>query len=743
MELLGVQKMKKWLFVAAGLAVMTAIAGCSAGGKEEVGASTSTSGGTTTTTTTPTAPVVSLALSSSTVSAAAPATVTATVKSSTGSSLSGVVVAFAVNSADGALSSATALTDAQGVASVTLSPATATVSGADTVTATATVNGLSGTASQGYQVNSTTAAFVSFTPNTGDASTDPLAAYGQAVLTLTTSGVSSAAPVTLNVTSACLAAGKATISPTTFSATSNTSTFSYKDIGGCGSTLAADTVTVSIAGSSTSTSTQVHLTSPTANSITFTSATPPVIYLKGSGNVESSTVKFEVVDTAGNGLPGQLVTLNLSTFAGGLTLNQGATAVTQTSDSGGFVTVIVNSGTVPTPVRVTAALSNGTSTVSSNLAVLTGLPTQTGFQLNPANFNIEGFNHTISNTYTVYATDRSQNPVPDQTSILFWAEKGLITGTTTTTNGQATTTLLTSSHPADGRVTVLAYAVGEESFVDLNGSNVYQAGDPYQDLGNVVKSVEFDGQYNPATDEVVSLSGLGVASGGVSCTTSFSLATYPDFAFNATVPNQPSTCDGSWSSKTYVRRDVETVLSMDAANPLMNPANLTSIAAANLPASCPRSGVATQNAPTTIAGPVQVFPAAGYATLYVGSATSGSFEFLATDANPVRINPMAVGTAITASGDGTGISAGVAVGGGTYVYPATTAAQNVGVNYTFTTTTTPGTTTTVGGVTTTTPGTSTVSTSGIVTLTITSRPSGTTTAVPLLLMRSSPPATCP
>jgi len=722
--------MKKWLTMVAALAVAV-LAGCSAGGS-------TTPAGTGTGGTTPaTAPVLAIALSATTVSSVTPATVAATVKSSAGSALSGVVVTFSVNSSVGLLSSTTALTNAEGVASVTLSPASATTAGADTITASATVNALTGTASAGYQVNSTSATVVSFKPNTGDASTDALAAYGQAVLTLTTTGVSPASAVTFNVTSACTAIGKATISPASYSATSNTTTFSYKDTGGCGSTLSSDTVTVSMSGSSVTTSTQVYLTSPTANSITFSSATPPVIYLKGSGNVESSTVKFQVVDTANNPLPGQVVTLNLSTFAGGLTLNQGTSAVSQTSDSNGYVSVIVNSGTVPTPVRVTASLSNGASTVSSNLAVLTGLPTQTGFQLNPANFNIEGFNHTISNTYTVYASDRSQNPVPDQTAILFWAESGLITGTATTTGGVATTTLQTSSTPADGRVTVLAYAVGEESFVDLNGTNVYASNDPYQDLGNVVKSIEFDGQYNAATDEVISLSNLGVASGGVSCTTSFNLSTYPGFTFNATVPNQPGTCDGQWSGKTYVRRDTETVLSMDTANPLVNPVFLTGFAS-TLAQTCPSSGVSIQNAPTTIAPPIQVFPSSSYSTLYVGTSTSGSFDFVAADANVKRINPMAVGSTITAAPDGTGVqTAAVAVSGGTYSYPATHSAQPVSVNYTFGSTTT----TTGSGSTATT--VTTVNTTGTVTLTLTSKPSGTVTTVVFNLVRSLPPNNCP
>lgn len=719
--------MKKWLMLVLTV-VAVGLAGCSAGGQSSSsssgsgsGSGSGGSGGSTAT-----APTLTLALSSTSITSAAPATASVVVTDSSGAKLSNVIVTFSVGSSIAVVSSSSALTDSNGVASVTLSPASTTSSGAGTLTASSTVNSKTGTASANFQVNSSSASVVSFAPSTGDSASDALSAYGQAVLTLTTSGASPTTPVNITITSACVAAGKATISPTTFAATSNTTAFTYKDSGGCGATLSSDTVTATVSGASGNATTQVFLTAPTANSITFSSATPSVIYLKGSGNVESSTVKFQVVDTAGNGLPNQTVTLNLSTFAGGLTLNQGSTAITQTSDANGYVSAIVNSGTVPTPVRVTAALASGASTVSSNLAVLTGLPTQTGFQLVPVGINIEGYNHVITNAYTVYASDRSQNPVPDSTSVLFWAEKGLITGTATTTNGVATTTLTTSDRPLDGRVTVLAYAIGEESFKDLHGTNVYQSDDPYQDLGNVVKSTSFDGQYNAATDEIISLSSLGGASGGSSCTTSFSLTTYPDFAFGATVPNQPDTCDGQWSSKTYVRHAVETVLSMDAANPLVDPALLDS--------SC--TAYSTEDGPATIpASAVTVYPAASYATgalqnttLYVGSGQSGSFSFLAADDNGYRINPMAAGSTITASPDSAMSAAAVNVTGGSYAYPVTSVAQGVTVNYTFGTTTTNNVTT--------------VNQSGVVTVSFKSV-GGLTTSVPFRLMRSAPPSTCP
>ena len=727
MNFQGIQTMSKWRNLAAVISVVFALAGCSAGGEQ----STKTSSGTGGTTTPAT---ISLSLSSTTVASAAPVTVTATVHDGSGNAVSGAVVNFEVNATIGALSASAALTDSSGVASVSLSPATAATSGADNVIATTTVGTTTLTAQRGYQLSATTAAITSFTVNTGTSSTSALPAYAQALLTVNLSGVSPSAPATLTVTSACVAAGKATISPATTTNSSGVASFTYKDTGGCGSTLTSDTVTVSIAGSTTSSTAQIYLTSPTANSITFTSATPNTIFLKGSGNVESSTVKFEVVDTDGNPLPGQVVTLNLSTFAGGLLLNQGSVPVMETSDSNGFVSVIVNSGTVPTPVRVTAALASGVNTVSSNLAVVTGLPSQLNFSLSELNINIEGWNYDgVPNTYTIYAADRSGNPVPDGTTVLFWAEGGQIQGSasTSTTNGISGTTasyVSSSPRPSDGRVTILAYAIVEESFVDLAGTNVYQAPDPFQDLGNVVKSKLFDGVYDPANDEVVSLSALGATSSGVACV-SFA-ASYPQFALNNTIPNQPGTCDGQWTGKTYVRRAVETVLSSTTPNPMLS--------ASVLPGSCTAESIYAT--PQTLGSAVRVFPVVENQTIYVGSnVTSGSFVILAADDNAVRLNPMAAGSLISAAPVQSGglASASVAVSGGTYVYPSTPDAQSVPVNFAFASTTVTPSSGAASGV----PQT-TYQTSGALTLQFVSKPSGITTSITLNVVASAPSGTC-
>jgi hypothetical protein len=89
----------------------------------------------------------------------------------------------------------------------------------------------------------------------------------------------------------------------------------------------------------------------------------------------------------------------------------------------------------------------------------------------------------------------------------------------------------------DGRVTVVAYALGEESFIDLNGNNVYDAGEPFQDLGNIFKDRNFDGVYDPTTDEFVpwaSTTAPPACPAATRCWTS-----------TRSIPSIPGTCSGS------------------------------------------------------------------------------------------------------------------------------------------------------------------------------------------------------
>lgn len=700
-----IRRIHVWLLAAA---AALALAGCGGGSSSEAGTPVVGGGGDGSTTNEVT---VSLSLSSTTVTAASPATVTAKVVDSTGSAVSGAVVTFSVAGGLGDLSAASALTDSSGTAQVTLSPASSATSGADTVTASTTVSASTASASAGFQLSSTSASLTALaaTSGSGDSSSHPLSAYGQTLLTLTLSGVSESSPATVALTSSCVSLGKATISPASSTATTGTLTATYTDAG-CGAVLGADTVTASLSGSSTQVQGQVYLTSPTANALTYVSASPTTIYLKGSGLTESSTVKFQLNDQAGNALPGKTVTMALTTYAGGLALDGSSASVTKTTDANGQVSAIVNSGTVPTPVRVSATLANGVSTVSNELAVGVGLPSELNFSLAQGTVNLDCASiDGVTNTYTVYAADRSGNPVPAGTALTFWAEGGQIATSVKTaldSSGIASATaafVCQEPRPADGRVTVVAYAIGEESFVDLNGNNTYDAGEPFQDLGDIVKDVLFDNSYDAANDEYVSLQGL--AGGSATCVTSF-VSSYPKLATSANIPSRPGTCDGTWTARTYVRRAVETVLSTSEAGLIWG--STGGLDSGSCHPISKQSGSAASS--------LKTYYEVESGDVWFGGSSTGSMPLIVSDANGVRLNPMAAGTALSVSDASTNLKVSVL---GTPV-ASTAAAPGAAVKYEFT-----------NG-----------ATSGTFTLSVKS-PSGLTTAYVLGVNSGTRSTTCP
>ncbi len=101
------------------------------------------------------APSITLTLSSSLVTATAPATVTGVVRDATGAPIAGQVVKFGTaGSGFGAFSPSTALSDSTGTVTTLLTPASSTSNGADTAIAQATVAGVLATGSVGFSVTS-------------------------------------------------------------------------------------------------------------------------------------------------------------------------------------------------------------------------------------------------------------------------------------------------------------------------------------------------------------------------------------------------------------------------------------------------------------------------------------------------------------------------------------------------------------------------------------------------------------
>ena len=586
-------------------------------------------------------PSLSLEMSATTISSASPATVTALLLDSKGAPVPGQVVAFAADRGLAVTNAPTALTGPDGRAAIVLSPASPSGVGADEVTATASVGGASLKASRGFQVQATDVGIAAFSSPVSS-----LSAYGQTSLSISLSGVSLGAPVQLGVTSACVALGKATVSPSSFTATSATVTLQYQD-NGCGAVQTSDQLQVSIVGSTASRSLVLPITAPSASSIGFVRADPEVIYLKGTGLVESSQVTFVVRDAAGNPLPNRAVVTQLLAPSGGATLEGGNAAVTRESDANGRVSVRINSGTIPLPIRVLAALQGtGIATVSSNLSVAVGLPSQLNFSLSQRTRNIEAMDiDGVTNSYTIIASDRNGNPVPAGTSINFITEGGQIEAVRQiqSVNGLSVATanfLSSEPRPADGRVTVTAYALGEESFIDLNGNNVYDAGEPFQDLGNLFKDRNRDGIFDPATDEFIPLPNLS-GRPGVLCP----VATNSLLAIDGSIPSAEGSCSGDWSGAgaVYVRRSVETILSTSVARPLWTLAVINSKDKV-----CSGKTIPLIYSPN--ASQTKAYYEVNGSNLYWGEKErSGVIEFFVADKNSIRYNPMPAGTVVSAS----------------------------------------------------------------------------------------------
>ncbi len=312
------------------------------------------------------------------------------------------------------------------------------------------------------------------------------------------------------------------------------------------------------AGTSTADAT-VTAVAPTAANLVFVSATPSRIYLAGSPGVSQSLLKFKLVDSNNNPVQGENVRLSLTLRPPGVYLGStaGTTSLVQPTSSDGSVEVAVNAGTQPGPVQVEAVLTSNTAikNVSNNLAVASGLPVQRAFSLSVETFNIEALNEDgVTTDITLRIADRLGNPVPDGTTVNFVAEGGQVVASCNTTgasqNNVAGCTVTLSSQnprPADGRVTVLAWAQGEENFTDAGTptNNVYDSGEAFDDLGQAFLDKNENSVYDVGSDVTV-----GSQPGSQAC---------PGGAQSV-----PNTCDGAWGS-ALVRASA--VITFSGSNP--------------------------------------------------------------------------------------------------------------------------------------------------------------------------------
>lgn len=411
-----------------------------------------------------------------------------------------------------ALGTFSVTTDASGNAITTLTGLAGGLAG-DKVTVTATVVYKSQTLTQAQelayaapipQVDSITIAY----PN----GTTPLSFRGSATLTIRVVDNTRANrppftdPVTLTLSSNCQSRGLASFDDTTVIPDDNgIGIATYTDLG-CGRNDVI-VATPGIVGAIGKSQTILLSSAPapvasTPASLQFVDAVPSSLAIRGSGGVETSVVRFRLVDGTGAPVNSQAINFSLQALTTGVARLDTTSA---TTDGQGLVSAAVRAGTIGGPVSVSAVLVSNPSiaTRSNQLFVTTGIPHQNGFSLAATILNPEFGDFDGEETVlTARAADRYGNPVPDGTIVSFRTEGGIGTALETSVsgspagscrivNGACSVTLRSNGNRSvieqkpgfNGRQNVVAFVIGEDSFVDSDGNGVLSTGEAFPPPG--------------------------------------------------------------------------------------------------------------------------------------------------------------------------------------------------------------------------------------------------------------------
>ncbi len=416
-----------------------------------------------------------------------------------------------------------------GIATIQITPASLSSGSGGTLSAAATV--VPSTGGTGILTSGTTDYQLSPANLTLSAldiqSTTALAAYGTRAVSVTANinGIAATnTPVRITFSASCGTVTPATVTTDGTGKAASTYTANSTTTPGCAGT----NVNITAAATSAQPLSGAIAVQPTlATNIQFVSATPQLIYLVGSVGATQSQVSFKVVDSSGNPLQNQPMSLSLTNAAPGVSLGTigNRSAVAATSNSAGVVTVPVFSGSIPTSLQVNAVLVSDPSvnSKSNTLLVASGVPVQSATSIAAKELSIEGFYvDGVSTNITFSLADRQGNPVPVGTSVNFVTNSGVMIPATCVvparSDGTSTSTCTTSirsqgTRPINGRVAILAYTPGEEDFVDANGNNVYDAGEIFTDLGNAYRDDNFSNTFDTG-EFVVPRSGAVACAGG-------------------------------------------------------------------------------------------------------------------------------------------------------------------------------------------------------------------------------------
>ncbi|GAA5213001.1 Ig-like domain-containing protein [Corallincola platygyrae] len=340
--------------------------------------------------------------------------------------------------------------------------------------------------------------------------------------------------LTLELSSACQIAGTSEIdSPVV---TINGLANSTYTAAGC---VGTDRVEVSaLTGGRTVSQTIDLVVAPASvGAIQFIGVSEEFIAIQQAGGLErptTSIVTFRLLDANDNPVANRELEFSLSSGNGDVSI----APLAAFTDSNGYARTTVTSGTVPTPVRVATTYSEGGEVVASNVSdkiiVSTGLADNNSFTLAVSDHNPEGLQ--LSGTevvVTAYAADHFNNPVPDGTTVFFTSEGGAVEPSCQTENGTCSVTwrsqnprplasgdprysvgfdfentlvdagctnawgapgpclnneILTvgtaTTGPQGARSGIMAFILGEESFLDANNNGQFDDGEYFVPLGD-------------------------------------------------------------------------------------------------------------------------------------------------------------------------------------------------------------------------------------------------------------------
>jgi hypothetical protein len=538
--------------------------------------------------------ILTISISDTNVTEQNPATITVTLNKD-GEPVAGEVITFTASLGHFLPEFGTALTGTNGVATIVLN--SGDISGAGLVTAS--VN-QSQKVSIGFSTQATSSVILSL--GSADVSLAEVSSGGTSVISISIideQGDLYTEAVEFSFTSICSQKVNPTAVLSTPYTTSNgiaTSTYLAQ---GC---VGDDTITINtvVAGVNLSATTTVNILPADAGSIIYVSALPEAIFIKGTGGDESSTIVFRVLDVNGNPVENKDVEFELSTTVGGLTLDP----LMATTNAMGEVQTVVNSGTVSTSIKVKATIT-GTdpviSSLSKQLVLSTGVPDQDSFDLSANILNPEGWNISGSEvSVTARLADAFNNPVPDGTAVSFTTEGGSIDSFCTTLNGSCSViwrsqqprpeghvlgdfnnidnvpeVFNTMGQKYGGRATILATAIGEESFPDSNGNGRFDASEVEAFNGNNISGLPYDLKeafvdhnedffYNPGENSSLEQSG-----GDLEEFTDFDnngVFAQNDGLYNGVLCSEPAHAGCSENDKSINVR-AELVLIMSGSNP--------------------------------------------------------------------------------------------------------------------------------------------------------------------------------